>query len=181
MAWWSLSSDRANRDTEKSDGTVVKTRTISGMAYFALVLPPKSWYNDSATKFIMDIETPDTQDTQEPTSSARPRVRRRVRLGSEVRERRRRIARYVLLAVSTVLMVNALVGENGYLASLRASQRESELNSNLSRLRAENAALIDEARRLRSDPDTLEAVAREDLGLIKPGETLITLRDKARQ
>ncbi|GMV23580.1 MAG: hypothetical protein AMXMBFR57_35290 [Acidimicrobiia bacterium] len=129
----------------------------------------------------MDIETQDTPDTQEQPASARPRPRRRVRLGSEVRERRKRIARYVLFAVSTVLMVNALVGENGYLASLRASREESELNGQLMRLKAENAALLEQARRLRHDPAMLESVAREDLGLVKPGETLITLRDKPRQ
>ncbi len=37
-------------------------------------------------------------------------------------------------------------------------------------MREENQRLRDEARRLREDPGTIEAVARHELGLVKPGE-----------
>ncbi len=86
--------------------------------------------------------------------------------------------RYALWIVSGVLMVNALVGEKGYLATLQARQEQSKAAENLYRLRAENARLMNEAERLRRDPAMLEAVARQELGLIRPGETLITLRDR---
>lgn len=86
--------------------------------------------------------------------------------------------RYALWIVSGVLMVNALVGEKGYLATLQARQAQERAEASLHRLRAENARLQHEADRLRRDPEMLEAVAREELGLIRPGETLITLRDR---
>jgi len=107
-----------------------------------------------------------------------PRVRRRVRSGAEARERRRKVWTYGVLIVSTVLMVNALVGEKGYLANLQARREFQDVTASLQQLRAENARLADEARRLRSEPHALEDAAREQLGLIKPGETLITLRDR---
>lgn len=107
-----------------------------------------------------------------------PRVRRRVRSGADARERRRKVWTYGLLVVSTVLMVNALVGEKGYLANLQARREFQDVTSSLQQLRAENARLADEARRLRSEPRALEDAARQQLGLIKPGETLITLRDR---
>ena len=47
------------------------------------------------------------------------------------------------------------------------------------RIRSENARLREEARLLREDADTIERVARERLGLIKPGEKLFILKDVA--
>jgi cell division protein FtsB len=40
-------------------------------------------------------------------------------------------------------------------------------------LRAENAALRRRAERLRTDPATIEGVARETLGLVRPGELVV--------
>ena len=96
----------------------------------------------------------------------------------EARERRRKFWIYSLLIVSTVLMVNALVGEKGYLANLQARREFQDVSESLRQLKADNARLADEARRIRNDPQALEAAARQQLGLIKPGETLITLRDR---
>ena len=109
----------------------------------------------------------------------RPRDRKPVRSAApEMRERRRRIVRYALLIVSGVLMVNALVGERGYLANIQARHAQQRLDIRLQELRAESAALTERARRLREDPRALEEAAREQLGLIRPGETLITIRDR---
>lgn len=108
----------------------------------------------------------------------RPARRRRARTGPEVRERRRRLIRYGLLAVSALLMVNALIGEKGYLATIQARREHDALEASLRALRSENARLAEEARRLKEDPKALEEAARRDLGLIRPGETLITVRDR---
>jgi cell division protein FtsB len=86
--------------------------------------------------------------------------------------------RYALLIVSGVLMVNALVGERGFLANMQARERQKIQDQRLEALRAEGAALKERARRLREDPRALEEAARENLGLIRPGETLITIRDR---
>jgi cell division protein FtsB len=114
-----------------------------------------------------------------PPTPGRARDRKRVRSSApEVRERRRRLVRYALLIVSGVLMVNALVGERGYLANMQARQDQQRLDARLDELRQESEALKERARRLREDPRTLEEAAREHLGLIRPGETLITIRDR---
>ncbi len=55
-----------------------------------------------------------------------------------------------LLAV--VLIVDALVGDRGLLAMLRARRQYDELSAAIARQRAENARLREEARRLRDDP-----------------------------
>ena len=113
-----------------------------------------------------------------PRGQTGPRVRRRVRPSTNDRQRRKKLWTYGLLLLSAGLMVNALMGEKGYLANLQARQEFQDVSDSLSRLKAENARLEDEARRLQADPQALEDAARSQLGLIKPGETLITLRDR---
>jgi cell division protein FtsB len=61
--------------------------------------------------------------------------------------------------------------------TLRARRQHQELVVSIERLRSENARLRDDARRLRSDPATIEALARQELGLIRPGEMLFIIKD----
>ncbi len=74
-------------------------------------------------------------------------------------------------------MIDAFVGDKGLLAMLQARETYRELEESLAALRAENADLRDEAKRLREDPAAIEELAREELGLIKPGEKLFILKD----
>lgn len=74
-------------------------------------------------------------------------------------------------------MVDAVVGERGLLAMLRARHQYSELESALSRQRAENDRLREMARRLREDPDAIEEIARRELGLIRRGEKVFIVKD----
>lgn len=125
-------------------------------------------------------ETPDLPD-ETPVTAPRSRDRKRLRPSApEVRERRRRLFRYGLLIISGVLMVNAVFGERGYLATIQARQEQQQLESGLHAIRVENARLAEEARRMKQDPQALEEAARRDLGLIRPGETLITIRDRTK-
>ncbi len=125
-------------------------------------------------------ETPKLPD-ETPVTAPRSRERKRLRPSApEVRDRRRRLFRYGLLVVSGVLMVNALFGERGYLATIQARQEQHRLEWALHAIRIENAQLAGDARRIKQDPQALEEAARRDLGLIRPGETLITIRDRTK-
>ncbi len=84
---------------------------------------------------------------------------------------------YVLVFVGCILVVDALVGDKGLLAMLKARQEFRVLEQSLAESRGSNAALREEARRLREDPDAIEAIARRELGLIKPGEKLFIVKD----
>jgi cell division protein FtsB len=85
--------------------------------------------------------------------------------------------RYALLFVTIVLIADAVVGEKGLLALMQARREFRAVDLALQRAREENAALREEARRLREDPSAVEALARRDLGLIKPGELLFIVKD----
>jgi cell division protein FtsB len=93
------------------------------------------------------------------------------------RRQPRRFWSRVALFAACVLLVNGLFGERGLMDTIRARRAFSTAARDLDQLKRENAALRDQARRLRDDPATIEAVARGDLGLIRPGEILVTIRD----
>jgi cell division protein FtsB len=91
--------------------------------------------------------------------------------------RGRRLLAGVFFFIVCVLIVDALVGDQGLVATIRARKQYDELAADLARLRAENAALREDARRLREDPAAIEEIARRELGLMSPGETLFIIRD----
>ena len=93
--------------------------------------------------------------------------------------RTRRIVQLLLVCVAIVVLVDALVGERGLLAMLRARHEHDALAAAIDRQRAENARLRDEARQLREDPSTIEEIARRELGLIHPGEKVFIIKDVA--
>lgn len=104
-------------------------------------------------------------------------MKKKPRSSSSQPRRRRRAIENALLVIGCVLMIDAFVGDKGLLAMLQARETYSELEESLAALRAENADLRDEAKRLREDPAAIEEIAREELGLIKPGEKLFIVKD----
>ena len=113
---------------------------------------------------VQAAASPSRRKSQATTSSVPPATRRRS-------------LQMLLVFVTLVLVINALVGERGLTETLRARKQHQELVTSIEHLRAENARLREEARRLRSDPSTIEALARQELGLIKPGEMLFIVKD----
>ncbi|MFB3818768.1 MAG: septum formation initiator family protein [Candidatus Methylomirabilales bacterium] len=88
------------------------------------------------------------------------------------RKERRSIPRQLRLA-ALVLLVLALVsilGNRGLIRLYQMQQEKAALTREIEALGAANAVLADEVRALRGDPSRIEAIAREDLGLVKPGE-----------
>lgn len=109
----------------------------------------------------------DTTESSSPSRVPRPATR-----GS-------RVVRLALIVIAAVVLVDALVGEKGLLATIRARHEYTELATQISRTRAENAQLREVARGLREDPNAIEELARRELGLIRPGETLFIIKDVA--
>jgi cell division protein FtsB len=91
--------------------------------------------------------------------------------------RNRRIVQVLLILGASIIIVDGLVGDRGLLAMLRAQHEYDELAASISRQRADNARLRDQARRLREDPSAIEEIARRELGLIRPGERVFIVKD----
>lgn len=82
-----------------------------------------------------------------------------------------------LIFITSIVLVDALVGEKGFLATIRARREYNQLAGELARMRAENARLRKTVRELREEPATIEELARRELGLIRPGEMLFIIKD----
>jgi cell division protein FtsB len=122
--------------------------------------------------------TPDPAVLRRPrrTDGIEPLRKKRV-LPSPAPPRWRRALNYLLIFATVVLLVDALIGEKGFVETMRARRQSGNVVASVERLREENASLRERARRLREDRTMIESVAREDLGLIRPGEVLVILKD----
>jgi cell division protein FtsB len=94
---------------------------------------------------------------------------------------RRKAAQLALGLILIALLINALFGDRGFLHVLAQKQRAGAFEREVADLRQENARLAQEIVALRSDPRTVERLAREELGLTAPGETVFLIREPEAQ
>jgi len=82
-----------------------------------------------------------------------------------------------LLAIAAVIYL-FVGGDEGLLEIRRQSRRLEGLQARIARLEAENDSLRQVLRMLERDLEYVEKVAREEYGMIKPGERVYRLREK---
>lgn len=80
------------------------------------------------------------------------------------------------LAGSLLLLGWSFWGARGWLDLRKARQQESRLREQIRDLEQENRRLLMEVTALREDPYAVEKIAREELGLVKPGEVVYELK-----
>jgi len=73
------------------------------------------------------------------------------------------------------LLLHDIFGTHGYLAMRRTKQEIQRVQAEINRLNKENAELAQEVQALKSDPHKIESIARDELGLAKPGEVIIKI------
>ena len=76
----------------------------------------------------------------------------------------------VALPVLGWMILALLFGERGVLASSRMADQRERLSRDIVSIEAENATLRQEIEQLKKDPLTIEALARERLGMGRLGE-----------
>jgi|ETNmetMinimDraft_8_1059916.scaffolds.fasta_scaffold156462_1 cell division protein FtsB len=92
---------------------------------------------------------------------------------------RRHRGLYILIILAVcVLAANAVIGERGLLESRKAERRHDNLLDSIESLQRENRSLHNHAKRLREDPTIIESIARQELGLIRPGEIVFIVKDR---
>jgi len=111
-------------------------------------------------------------DVQPPPAPPNPRRRPRQPAAAAVPSTRRKGLQLLLVFVTTVLVINALVGERGLMETLRARREYAELETSLARKRAENARLREHVERLLHDPATIEDIARRAAVALKADERI---------
>ncbi len=71
---------------------------------------------------------------------------------------------------SIYLLVSFVLGEMGLVKYYRMKSQYHALSDTIAKLRLDNARLTREVHLLRSDPAYVERIARDKLGLARPGE-----------
>ena len=87
----------------------------------------------------------------------------------------RQYGRGILGLLILFLAVHDIFGTHGFLAMRRTQAEINTVKANLSRLNVENADLAEKVHDLKSDPRTIEKLAREGSLLAKPGEVIIKI------
>ena len=82
--------------------------------------------------------------------------------------RKRWLVFVAVLAI--VIAVSSVVGKKSLVKVLQMSKTRTELQQEITRLKQVNEELTREIQAFTDNPGQVEAIAREDLGLVKPGE-----------
>ncbi len=84
-----------------------------------------------------------------------------------------RIALAVFGLLTVAMLLLAVFNEKGALQVHAQARKLSAIEAEISKLDAGNQKLTAEIQALRSDPTTIEKLAREELKLVKPGEVVL--------
>jgi cell division protein FtsB len=98
-------------------------------------------------------------------------------LDLRLRNKAQGMGRTAVVFAACVLLANGLIGERGLTQTMRARRASAQAAREIVRLQRQNARLRETVRRLRDDPSAIESAARSDLGLVRPGEIVVTIRD----
>jgi cell division protein FtsB len=84
-----------------------------------------------------------------------------------------RIAVGVVGLMTVGMLLLAVFDPHGALAVRRQRAKLAEVTAHVAQLTAQNDKLRKEIELLRTDEATIERIAREELGLVKPGEVVL--------
>ncbi len=76
------------------------------------------------------------------------------------------------------LLVSFLFYDIGFLKYLNMRSEYNRISADIRRLKEENKNIREEVKSLKTDPDYIEAYAREKLGLVKEGEIIYRFQDE---
>ncbi|HEY1469784.1 MAG TPA: septum formation initiator family protein [Candidatus Acidoferrum sp.] len=98
-------------------------------------------------------------------------IDRQEKLGNAVRH----YVPHLLAVFVAVLFLHDVFGTHGFVAMHRKQQEIQKVKTDLERLNNENSGLEQDVKNLKTDPHTIEKIAREELGQARPGEVIIKL------
>ena len=82
----------------------------------------------------------------------------------------------LLLLVGLATLLLSFGGDQGLLQVIHLKRQKAALNARIQVLDQENEKLRSEVWRLQNDPLAVEQIAREKLGLVRPGEKVLRVR-----
>jgi cell division protein FtsB len=92
----------------------------------------------------------------------------------------RRNARQILGLALFALLVHDVFGAHGFVAMRRTQKEIEQIREQIGKLNDENKSLSNQVNSLKTDPKAIERIAREEMGLARPGEIIYKLPDAAK-
>jgi cell division protein FtsB len=102
----------------------------------------------------------------------------RMSFAEQMRSFLRRNLTWFLVAGLTLLVLQDIFGAHGVVAMRRSQEQAADIQKEIDHLNEENQKLQEHVRALKSDPVEIERVAREDMGLARPGEYIFKIQPK---
>lgn len=96
----------------------------------------------------------------------------------QMREFVRRNLSVFLLGGLLLLVIQDVFGTHGVLAMRRAQEEATKVKREIHQIDTENQRLQDNVKSLKSDPQSIERIAREEIGLARPGEYVFKVAPK---
>ena len=97
-------------------------------------------------------------------------------------ERAGRFARehltWLVGAALALLLIQDVFGTHGLIAMRRSMREATQTQQEIERINKENRDLEDHVKSLKSDPAAIERIAREEMGLARPGEYIFKIPAK---
>ena len=92
----------------------------------------------------------------------------------------RRNARQILGLALFALLLHDIFGVHGFIAMRRTQNEIKQIREQIGKLNSENKSLSSQVNSLKTDPKAIERIAREEMGLARPGEIIYKLPDSAK-
>jgi cell division protein FtsB len=90
----------------------------------------------------------------------------------------RRNLSWFIAAGLALLLLQDVFGNHGVLAMRRSQQEAREVQRQINQMNEENRQLEERVKALKTDPQAIERIAREEMGLARPGEYIFKLPPK---
>lgn len=89
----------------------------------------------------------------------------------------RQNARKLLGLALFALLVHDIFGAHGFVAMRRTQKEIEQIREQIGNLNEQNKSLAGQVTSLKSDPKAIERIAREEMGMARPGEMIFKLPD----
>jgi cell division protein FtsB len=97
-------------------------------------------------------------------------IEEKIGFGEQFREFLAANATLLLAAGVALLLISDVFGTHGVLAMRRSEKQASDVQKQIDQLNQENEELEGRVKALKTDPSAVEHIAREEMGLARPGE-----------
>jgi cell division protein FtsB len=96
---------------------------------------------------------------------------------SEAGKYLRRNTRQILGLALFALLLHDVFGTHGFIAMRRTQKEIEQIREQIGKINDQNKSLTEQVNSLKSDPKSIERIAREEMGLARPGEMIFKLPD----